>query len=78
MMPPDLRDNIHRALESNSEVPEAVLTQWVVVAEWLDIESNRWLTRIDGSADLRSLSAWQREGLLHNALHTDWEDPDEA
>lgn len=49
-----------------------VLVGWVMVAEWMDLEGRRWLTRLDANADGENLPEWQRNGYLHNALNTPW------
>ena len=46
----------------------AVLTGWVLVAEWLSVDGSSWISRLDGDAAGEPLTSWRREGLLHNAL----------
>ncbi|HEX4018199.1 MAG TPA: hypothetical protein VHX15_15800 [Frankiaceae bacterium] len=38
------RDAVHEAIAANSTVPSAILTGWVVVAEWMDVDGDRWLS----------------------------------
>lgn len=76
--PEDPRAPIHDAIQTVGPEPEnpgraALLTKWVLVAEWAVEDGDCWLSRIS-SADLRS---WEREGMLHNALNTDWSSKDE-
>jgi hypothetical protein len=55
---------------------ERLLVNYVVVAEWVDMEGQRWLTRHDGDASGTRLPEWTAQGLLHNALHENWGDQD--
>jgi len=73
------RQEIADALqESQPEDFEGLLLGFVAVVEWVDLEGQRWLTRTDGNASGDPITAWQREGYLHNALNTDWtEETDE-
>lgn len=57
---------------------EGVVTGWVVVSEWVDRDGMTWLSRLDGDAGDEPITAWRRQGFLHNALHEPWlEDEDE-
>lgn len=49
--------------------PEALLTGWVVVAEWMDANGDKWLTRYSDE----SVTAWLAEGMLSWASGEDWE-----
>lgn len=51
----------------------AVLTGWVIVADWMDDEGERWLTRGYSS----SLAKWHAFGLLHEALFGNWAEDDD-
>jgi len=42
----------------------SLLAGWVLVAEWMDREGDRWLSRISHPG----CTKWQREGYLHDAL----------
>lgn len=56
--------------------PEALLVGWVVVAEWVDGNGARWLSRWSSE----TVTAWQMDGMLHHALYDpgwDSEGPDE-
>lgn len=61
-------DAIRSALSENREElsggPEAMLTGWYVVSEWVDSEGQRWLSRI---CDEES-TVWARVGLLEFAV----------
>jgi hypothetical protein len=68
------RDAIHEALQKNMPRGEdALLTGWVVVAEWVDHEGGRWLSK--GHA--ASTAAWTAAGMLHEALNGKWPDGEE-
>lgn len=68
-----LRERLHRSIQENlhdsDSVGGNVVTGWVVVAESLAPNGERWLSRIDGGPGGNRLAEWQREGFLHNALH---------
>lgn len=76
---PDLsdpsRDAIHEAIQGHMPMgKEAVLTGWVIVAEWMDHEGERWLSK--GRA--ASTPAWTANGMHHEAIHGGWPDNDES
>jgi hypothetical protein len=65
------RDAIHDALQSGSELAKrdhAVLTGWVIVAEWMTPDGDRWLTK--GYAS--NVTHWQASGMHYEAIHGDW------
>jgi len=65
------RDAIHEALQEHMPMGrEAVLTGWVIVAEWMDHEGDRWLSQ--GRA--ASTPGWTAKGMHHEALHGEWPD----
>lgn len=73
------RARIHDALQQcadTADTADGVLTAWVVVAEWMTPDGERWLTRLDSDA----ITAWQRDGMLDHGLRGDWDpedDPDD-
>ena len=67
------REAIHNAIEAHAPVAEtggAVLTGWTVVAEWMDADGARWLTR--GCAE--GMTTWGAKGLHHEAIYGEWPD----
>lgn len=65
-----LHDNIQHTVSLDEDIPEgALLIGWIVIAEWMAPDGDRWLSRIDGGASSRALPAWQTQGYLHNSLH---------
>lgn len=56
----------------------ATCTGWVVVAEWMDSEGLKWLTKNSGDAGGETLTCWAMNGMLHEALLGEWptHDPD--
>lgn len=48
----------------------ALVTGWVVVAELMASDGERWLSRANSS----SLPVWSAKGLHHEALYGDWTD----
>ena len=75
-----LSEAIQQALHSDdaADAQGNLVVGWVVVAESMDPDGGRWLSRIDGSPGGGRLSAWTREGLLFNALHSGGWDDDEV
>lgn len=49
----------------------AMLVGWVVVAEWMTPDGERWLTKFNA----RDTTRWQVQGYMHNTLYEPW-DPD--
>lgn len=70
------RQAIHDAVQRNrpanqrEAIGTAVLTNWTLVAEWMDDSGERWLS------ELRALGSteWQAAGMHHMLLHGGWED----
>lgn len=56
----------------------ATLTGWVIVAEWMDSEGQKWLSKNSADAAGEQLTLWQTKGMLHEALFGDWQQPEEA
>ena len=76
MADPDPRDAIHEAIQKHApRGQDAILTGWVLVAEWIDHEGERWLSK----AHAASTANWTARGMHHEALYGDWPaDPDEV
>jgi hypothetical protein len=67
----DGRGAIHEAIQANARLGRddgAILTGWVLVAEWLTPDGDRWLSR--GWAE--GTTNWAAKGMHHEALHGDW------
>lgn len=63
-------DALHDAIAANaSPVMEAsggaILTGWVVLAEWMDKDGERYLS----SCRAESTSPWAARGMMHDMLH---------
>jgi hypothetical protein len=74
----DDRALIHEALERAK--PRAiqgltsVLTGWVVVAEYMDADGDKWLSRFQSEG----MTTWSRAGLLHEGLQGSTWDADDG
>jgi len=73
-------DEIAEALSAlnPSETP-TVLVGWVAVAEYMDMDGNRWLAVRSGSAadSEHATTSWQRRGYMYEVLEANWlDDPD--
>jgi hypothetical protein len=69
--PDPAREAIHEAIQQNAPIGKhAVLTGWAVVAEWMDEDGERWLSR----AHAASTTIWSANGMHHEALHGEWPD----
>lgn len=66
------RDVVERALGAvqSHGVENAIVTGWVVLSELMTPEGDRFLCRLRSD----TTTQWQMQGMLHNALHTDWDD----
>lgn len=74
--PDPKRDALHDAIQQHGRYDEtdgAMLTGWVMVAEWMDQSGERWLSK--GHA--AHTAHWSAKGMMHEALYGDWPDPDE-
>jgi hypothetical protein len=70
------RDAIHERLQETGPIgldegKAAVLTGWVVVAEWMDEDGGKWLAKCHSA----SLTTWTAAGFHQEALHGTWPDP---
>ena len=76
---PDIRRRLAEFLQAqvgesdvfheDDNVDAAVLTGFVILCEWMDDKGRRWLSRAAGNGSGESLSEWQVDGYLHNALY---------
>jgi hypothetical protein len=65
------REAIHEAIQKHAPRGEdALLTGWVFVAEWVDHDGERWLSK----AAAASTSNWAANGMHHEAIWGDWGD----
>lgn len=79
--PEQTTKSLHEAIQETLHSEDAgdcqgnVVTSWVCIAESMDVEGHRWLSRMDGAPGGGRLSEWAAEGLLFNALHSGgWDD----
>lgn len=69
------RDKLHAFLQEAGPAEidkQAVLVGWAIVCDWMDEDSERWLSK----AHSASLPAWLASGLHHEALYGDWPERD--
>src|ERR1017187_1135910 len=67
----DSRAAIHEAIREHAvRGQDAILTGWYLVAEWIDHDGERWLSRAYAAAT----SEWAAKGMCHEALYGDWPD----
>ena len=65
------REAIHAAIQENAPRGEgAILTGWALVAEWIDRDGERWLSR----AHAPSTASWAARGMHHEAIYGAWPD----
>jgi hypothetical protein len=63
------RSIIRAAIDQTcAEIGESVTTNWIVVAERMDTNGERWLTQFSGDAGDKCPAIWLRRGLLGHAL----------
>jgi hypothetical protein len=58
------QSDIHIAIEAQAPFPDAALTGWIVIAEWLTPDGEKKLARLNSE----DASHWQVSGYLHDAL----------
>lgn len=67
------REGIHEAIQANQpRGRDAILTGWALVAEWMDHDGERWLTK----GHSPSVAGWAANGMHHEALYGDWPHPE--
>lgn len=68
------RDAIHEVIQKHAAMSTqdgAVLTGWVLVAEWMTPDGDRWLSK----AHAAGTTAWAARGMMHDAIHgRGWEE----
>ena len=66
------QDALDKAINDHAEPePGAMLTGWVLVAEWVTLDGTKRLTRLRSAP----ITPWAVSGLLHDALYGGgWED----
>lgn len=68
---------VHAAIQANPPADfvekGALLTQWVVVAEWVTSDGQKWLSRMESEG----LTAWDRKGMLFEGLWS-WGEAEEG
>jgi hypothetical protein len=57
---------LHSAIQANGDpsLPGALLSHWIIIAEWVDDEGEPWLSRRSSE----NMTTWLRRGMLHDAL----------
>lgn len=69
--PEEKRDALHAAIQQAGpefDSGHAVLTGWAMVAEWMDEQGERWLSR----AHAAGMTSWAVKSLHHEALYGEW------
>lgn len=59
-------------IDDDGQPIEAMLTKFVLVAEWMDSTGERWLTKSGVSGHGDKITEWDQKGLFHEALFGDW------
>jgi hypothetical protein len=67
------REAIHEAIQVNAGHVQdasggAILTGWVVLAEWMDKDGDRYLSHCRAP----STSAWTARGMAHDYIYGEW------
>lgn len=57
-------------MKDDTDGHAVMLSTYVCVIEWMDDDGQHWLSRIDGPG----MTSWKRSGMLHDALHGDWDE----
>lgn len=80
---PTARDQLYSTIQSAAGDPEftgapadAVLTGFIVVAEWEAPDGDRWISKNSGDA-FRGLPPWRERGLAAEVVHGFWGNDDE-
>jgi hypothetical protein len=72
------RDALDEAIQANAaDVHDAsggaILTGWIVIAEWMDKDGERWLSQCRSA----STPSWTARGMMHEVLHGEWPEREE-
>lgn len=63
------RDAIHEAIQKHApRGQDALLTGWALVAEWVDHDGDRWLSK----AHAAPTTLWAANGMMHEAIYGEW------
>lgn len=62
--------------DDDGNVQRGIVVGWVVIAETLAPDGERWLSKFSGDAAHEQLARWQVHGYAHSVLH-DWPPPDD-
>lgn len=70
------RNDLHTFLQNQGptmpDAEGALLTGWTIILEWVDTNSEHWLSR----AWAPTTTPWTAKGMWHEALHGHWPDND--
>lgn len=55
-------------VDNDGEPVEAILTKFVLVAEWMDGEGSRYLTKRSANGVGENITPWDSKGMLFEAL----------
>ena len=55
-------------LDNEGEPVEAMLTKFILVAEWIDGEGSKYLTKRSANGVGESIATWDTKGLMFEAL----------
>lgn len=76
---PKLREALQATLnEDDEDFDGAVITGYVVIAEWSASDGERWLSRAAGDLNDEGPPIWTVKGWLYHALDTAQRDADAA
>ena len=66
-------DFVQSTHDDDEDLEGAVLTGFLIVAEWQAPDGNRWLSKISGDGS-KDLSAWRERMLGFEVAHHWWDD----
>lgn len=76
---PQIRSALQRTINhDDEEFDGAILTGYVVIAEWHKPDGSKWLTKTAGDLNDDGPPLWTVKGWLAHALETAQRDADEA
>ncbi len=62
----------HPPQDDEGESKECMIMKFLVVAEWIDNDGIRWLTKYGANGNGEVLAEWDVKGMAHEALFGSW------
>lgn len=79
------REQLYQVIQGHAGDPDmtgapedALLTGFLVIAEWEAPDGERWISKNSADAGGRGLPPWRERGMAAEVVHSSWGDEDEG